>query len=53
MLYFVAEGTLSSKCPLRHAFIKAVVDKWSAGQKDDKSKDGAATPPPAKGGGCG
>ena len=56
MLYFVAESTLASKSPKRHAFVKAVVDAWSAGEKDkDKDKAGGAgskAAPPKKGGGC-
>jgi hypothetical protein len=55
MLYFVAEGTLSSKCPKRHAFIKAIVDAWSAGDKDkDKGggADAAKAAPPKKGAAC-
>lgn len=56
MLYFVAESTLSSKCPKRHAFIKAVVDAWSAGDKDkDKAApggDAGKAAPPKKGAAC-
>jgi uncharacterized protein DUF4157 len=42
MLYFVAEGTLSGKCPKRHAFIKKIVDAWQAKQGGEKDKDGGA-----------
>ena len=53
MLYFVAETTLSSKSPKRYAFIKAVVDAWSAGDKDKATgADGGKAAPPKKGGAC-
>lgn len=56
MFFFVQESTLLSKCPKRHAFIKAVTDGWSAkkevGKKEDGGKDEAPEVKKGGGGGC-